>query len=139
MMPVNSEKSRNGKPRRNHYASREAWHAACEAFLGPLCHYCEGLSAGPPLCRNCQCSLLRLIAAGEDLGLCGCRGVEEWFLEYSRAYERPSEELEQQDALDEIMPNTELFTDVPISILVALVETMDTGEALKVARDSIVA
>jgi hypothetical protein len=37
------------------------------------------------------------------------------------------------------MPNTELFTEVPTSILVAIVETMDTGEALKVARDSIVA
>ncbi len=137
-MPVNSEKSRNSKPRRGHYASREAWHAACEAFLGPLCHYCEGLSGGLPLCRNCQRFLLRLIAGGEDLGLCACRGVEEWFLGGSRAYERPSEEIEQQDTLNEIMPNTELLTEVPTSILVTLVETMDPGEAVRDAADSIV-
>ncbi len=115
MMPVNSENLRNGTSRRNHYASREAWHAAREAFLGHLCHYCEERSVGAPLCRNCQRSLLRLMAAGEDLGLCGCQGVEAWFLECSRAYERPSEEIEQQDALDEIMPKTELLTEVPIS------------------------
>ncbi len=60
------------------------------------------------------------------MGLCGCRGVEEWFFERSRAYEQPSEEIKQQDALDEIMPKTELLTEVPTSILVA--ETMDTGE-----------
>jgi len=115
MMPVNSENLRNGTSRRNHYASREAWHAACEALLGHLCHYCEGGSAGPPLCRYCQRFLLRLITAGEDLGLCGCQGVEEWFFECSRVYERPSEEIEQQAAGDEIMPKTELHTEVPIS------------------------
>ena len=134
MMPVNSEKSSNGKTiRRSHFASREAWHAACEAFLGDLCHYCEERSAGPPLCGNCQRSLLRLMAAGEDLGLCGCRGVEEWFFECSRAYERPSEEIEPQDALDEIMPKTELLTEVPTSILVA--EAMDTGEVVRDTAD----
>ncbi len=73
------------------------------------------------------------------MGLCGCRGVKEWFFERSRAYERPSEEIEQQDALDKIMPNTELLTEVPISILVAIVETMDTGEAVRDKADSIVA
>ena len=77
------------------------------------------------------------MAAGKDLGLCGCQGVETCFLECSRAYERLSEEIEQQDALDEIMPNTELLTEVPISILVA--ETMDTGEADRDTADSIVA
>ncbi len=113
MMPVNSEKSRNGKTiRRSHYASREAWHAAREAFLGHLCHYCEERSVGPPLCGKCQRSLLRLMAAGEDLGLCGCQGVEAWFLEYSCAYERPSEEIEQQDAVDEMTPATEFLTQV---------------------------
>ncbi len=73
------------------------------------------------------------------MGLCGCQGVEEWFFECSRPYERPSEEIEQQDALDEIMPKTELLTEVPISILVAIVETMDTGEADRDTADSIVA
>ena len=140
MMPVNSGKSRNGKTiRRSHYASREDWHAAREAFLGNLCHYCEERSAGPPLCGNCQRSLLRLMAAGKDLGLCGCQGVEACFLECSRAYERPSEEIEQQDALDEIMPNTELLTEIPISILAAIVETMDTGEVVRDTAGSIVA
>ncbi len=138
MMPVNSEKPSNGKTiRRGHYASREAWHAAFEAFLGDLCHYCEERSAGPPLCGKCQRSLLRLMAAGKDLGLCSCQGVEACFLECSRAYERPFEEIEQQDALDEIMPNTELLTEVPTSILVA--ETMDTGEVVRDTADSIVA
>ncbi len=140
MMPVNSKKPSNGKTiRRSHYASREAWHAAFEAFLGDLCHYCEERSAGPPLCGKCQRSLLRLMAAGKDLGLCGCQGVEACFLECSRAYERLSEEIEPQDALDEIMPKTEFLTEVPISILAAIVETMDTGEAVRDTADSIVA
>ena len=74
------------------------------------------------------------MAAGKDLGLCSCQGVEACFLECSRAYERPSEEIEPQDALDEIMPKTELLTEVPTSILVA--ETMDTGEVVRDTADS---
>ncbi len=77
------------------------------------------------------------MVTGKDLGLCGCQGVEAWFLECSRAYERPSEEIEQQDALDEIMPKTELLMEVPTSILVA--ETMDTGEVVRDTAGSIVA
>ena len=77
------------------------------------------------------------MAAGKDLGLCGCQGVEACFSECSRAYERPFEEIEQQDALDEIMPNTELLTQVPTSILAA--ETMDTGEVVRDTADSSVA
>ena len=138
MMPVNSEKSSNGKTiRRSHYASREAWHAAREAFLGHLCHYCEERSAGPPLCRNCQRSLLRLWAAWEELGLCGCQGVKEWLLGPSNGSERPLKPIEEQEGLSEIIPTTERFKEVPISVFVEIEESVDDGEAFEETADSI--
>lgn len=124
MMPVKSERSRRCKTRRNLFASREAWHAACEVLLDHFCHYCEGRSGGTPLCRNCQRSLIRLIAAGEDLGLCGCRGVVEWFFECSAVNERSSYQIVQQEALDGITFDSERLREIPIPILVPIFATI---------------
>lgn len=128
MMPVKSERSCHSRTRRNRYASREAWHAACEVLLDHFCHYCEGRSAGTPLCRNCQRSLIRLIAAGEDLGLCGCSGVEEWFFECSAAYDRPADEIVQQDVLDDITFDSGRLRQIPISVFVTIAPGERTGE-----------
>ncbi len=134
-MPANGEKMHDRKaPRRNQYASREAWHAACEAFFGHLCHYCEEHSPGPPLCARCQASLRRLMAARKTLGLCGCQRVEEWWLGLPRDPQRPSEAFEVQEILNQISSDPEPIANVPISLFVKIVASVDDGEALSMQQ-----
>ncbi len=135
MMPANGEKMHDRKaPRRNQYASREAWHAACEAFFGHLCHYCEEHSPGAPLCERCQATLRRLKAARKTLGLCGCQPVEEWLLGLPRGSQQFSEAFEVQGLLNEISSDPEPIGKIPISVLVKIVASVDDREALSMQQ-----
>lgn len=122
-----SEHTKTCRTRRSAYASREAWHAACER-RGRFCHFCESRASQSPLCKACQDILARFWEAGDDLGLCTCEVVLEWVLNQFGGREQPPVPVKQHID-DSSTQDEDDLTEIPISLFAQIAESVDNGEA----------